>query len=573
MSHANDAFYRRDLLRASAALGASLAVGAAASPAPAAAATLPDFPPEVELCREAYENWAGEIRLNEVWVCAPRSPEEVVAVVNWAYEHGWTVRPRGYRHGWAPLTVTAQPGASTTTLLVDTTRHLTDVTVVSTEPGAVRAQTGASMEALLRRLEDAGLGLTNTPAPGDISVGGALAIGAHGTSVPATGEVLPPGHTYGSLSNLVLSLTAVVWSADAGRYVLRTISRADPACKAFLAHLGRAFLTEVTLRVGPDYNLRCVSRVDLSVAELFAPPGAGAAHSFTNLLAGAGRGEIIWFAFTDRPWVKLWSLSPQRPLLSRPVVAPYNYPFADNIPEPVSDLAEQLLGGAWQLTPTFGQVQYTGAAAGLLATLSSDLWGRSKNLLLYVKPTTLRETANGYAVHTSRASLQRVLHEFATFYQALLAAYQARGLFPVTGQVEIRVSGVDRAADVGLPGAEPPALSATRPRADHPEWDTVVWFNVLTFPSAPGAHAFYRELEAFFFGNYVDPYAAVRVEWSKGWAYTNDAAWADPLALGQTIPDSFRQGPDPTFDGAVATLDAHDPHRIFSNAFLDELLP
>jgi hypothetical protein len=51
--------------------------------------------------------------------------------------------------------------------------------------------------------------------------------------------------------------------------------------------------------------------------------------------------------------------------------------------------------------------------AGLTATASTDLWGRSKNLMLYVKPTTLRETANGYAVHTSRASIQRVVSEFA----------------------------------------------------------------------------------------------------------------------------------------------------------------
>ncbi|WP_422769410.1 cholesterol oxidase substrate-binding domain-containing protein [Plantactinospora sp. WMMC1484] len=532
----------------------------------------PDFPAGIPVEREAYRNWAGEIQADGVWTCTPRTPADVVTVVNWAYRHRYAVRARGYRHTWAPLTVPAD-GSAGRTILVDTTRHLTAMSVLSTAPGAaaVRVQTGAAMEDLLALLEQHGLGVTNTPAPGDLSVGGVLAINGHGTSVPADGETREPGHTYGSLSNLILSVTAVVWDPAAGSYLLRTVDRADPECTALLTHVGRALVTEVTLRVGANQHLRCVSRVDIPAAELFAPAGS-VGRTLASYVAAAGRVEAIWFAFTDRPWLKVWSVSPDRPLTSRPVTTPYNYPFSDNVPEPVSELAEQLLGGAWELAPTFGRVQYTTAAAGLTGTLATDLWGPSKNLLLYVKPTTLRETANGYAVHTARSSLQRVVHEFARFYQRQLAAYQARGEFPVTGQVEIRVAGLDRAGDVGVPGAEPPALSAARPRADRPEWDTVVWFDVLTFPTAPRAHAFYREMETFFFTNYTGSYAGARVEWSKGWGYTDSAAWADPTMLTRTVPDSYRHAPDPTWDRAVGTLDDHDPHRVFSNAFLDVLL-
>jgi hypothetical protein len=93
--------------------------------------------------------------------------------------------------------------------------------------------------------------------------------------VPADGEVRPPGTTYGSLSNLVLRLTAVVWDPDAGAYVTRSFERTDPDCAALLTNLGRAFLTEVTLLAGPLARLRCVSRVDIAAAELFAAPGAG----------------------------------------------------------------------------------------------------------------------------------------------------------------------------------------------------------------------------------------------------------------------------------------------------------
>jgi hypothetical protein len=107
-------------------------------------------------------------------------------------------------------------------------------------------------------------------------------------------------------------------------------------------------------------------------------------------------------------------------------------------------------------------VQFEAADAGLTTTLSRDIWGASSNLLHYLKPTTLRVHANGYAVHTTRAGLQQVVNEFTTFYQDLLTGYQARDLYPVASCFEVRVTGTDQAVDVGIPGARPPALSPTR---------------------------------------------------------------------------------------------------------------
>ena len=66
------------------------------------------------------------------------------------------------------------------------------------------------------------------PAPGDLTVGGVLAIDGHGTAVPKTGETKPAGHTYGSISNLVQQLTAVVWDSATSSYVLRTYPRRHP---------------------------------------------------------------------------------------------------------------------------------------------------------------------------------------------------------------------------------------------------------------------------------------------------------------------------------------------------------
>jgi FAD/FMN-containing dehydrogenase len=560
----NASWSRRGFLLGAAAL-AAVPVLIAADPA-VAAQELPDFPANVSLYRSAYRNWVGEITADGLWACAPTAANQVVDVVNWAWRHGWRVRARGSAHGWSPLTITAGTTSDAPVLLVDTAPHLTGLSLDSAS--AVRAGTGVTMEALLTYLEDHGLGVTAAPAPGDLTLGGALAIDAHGTAVPAQGEQRLPGHTYGSLSNLVLSLTAVVWDENSGAYVLRTYHRDEGDSAALLTHLGRALVTEVVLRVGANVNLRCVSHTDIPATELFAAPGSDG-RTLASCLDKSGRVEAIWFAFTEFPWFKVWSVAPTRPLTSRPVSSPYNYPFSDNVPTVVADLVGRMTSdAAWYLAPVLGNAQYDAAALGLVATLSADIWGPSKNTLLYLRPTTLRINANGYAVLTTRDQVQRVVAEFTSYYRERLTAYAALGRFPVNGSVEIRVTGLDDPADAELDGARAPLLSALRQSDTHPEWDTAVWLDVLTLPGTPYAEAFLRELEQFLLRTYDGEHAHTRVEWSKGWAYTDDAVWSDEEVLGTTIPASFG---DAVWGHAAGVLDRLDPHGVFGNGFLDRL--
>lgn len=556
---------RRGFLGTAAALvGATVLVPA--EPA-VAAQELPDFPPDVSLSRTAYRNWDGEITVTGLWACAPESSGQALAVVNWAWRHGWTVRPRGAAHGWSPLTVPQGTSADAPVLLVDTAPHLTGLTLESADE--VRAGTGVTLEALLTFLEGHGLGMTAAPAPGDLTLGGALAVDAHGTAVPARGEQRLPGQTYGSLSNRVLSLTAVVWDAVGGAYALRTYRRDEADCAALLTHLGRSLVTEVVLRVGANSNLRCVSRTDIPAAELFAPPGTDG-RSMADFLEAEGRVEAIWFPFTEFPWFKVWSVEPTRPLTSRRVTSPYPYPFSDNVPGPVADLAGRMVAdAAWYLAPVLGNAQFDAAALGLVATLSADIWGPSKNTLLYIRPTTLRVHANGYAVLTGRDQVQRVVSEFTAFYRERLTAYAAAGRFPVNGSVEIRVTGLDDPAEASLTGARAPSLSALRPDPDHPEWDTAVWLDVLTLPGTPYAEAFYRELERFLLAAHDGTHARTRVEWSKGWGYTDEAAWSDPEVLGTVVPASFGGA----WDEAAEVLERLDPHRVFHAPLHGRLFP
>jgi FAD/FMN-containing dehydrogenase len=545
------------------------------SPASAQAtcAPPPDFPSDIPLYQQAYQNWSREIQISSLWTCAPRNPNDVLRIVNWAHNHSYKVRPRGKMHNWSPLTVSSGATCAESVVLLDTTQSLTSVSIDSAA-STVTAQTGITMEALLTALENAGLGLTATPAPGDLTLGGVLAIDGHGTAVPANGEVRPAGHTYGSVSNLILSLTAIVWDSASSQYVSRTFARTDPQSRAFLVHVGRAFITEVTLRVGANQRLRCQSWFDIPASELFAPQGSSG-RTFVSYLDSAGRAEAIWFPFTSNPWLKVWSVTPSKPFFSREVTSPYNYSFSDSAPQAVTDLFAQILNGDPSAATTLGPVQYGVVAAGLVATFTYDIWGWSKNLLLYIKPTTLRVTANGYAVLMNRSNVQRALNEFATFYQGRIAAYQASGQYPANGPVEIRVTGLDQAADVGRDGAGAGQLSALRPRPDHPDWNVAVWFDILTVPGTPAANEFYRDIEQWMLSNYSGSYAAVRPEWSKGWGYTAAAAWSDATILTATLPNAYRAGQpsNDNWDTARATLNQYDPHRVFSSPLPDSLLP
>ena len=106
-----------------------------------------------------------------------------------------------------------------------------------------------------------GYSFPHTPAPGNLTVGGVLAIDAHGTAVPT-----PPDDnfqaSYGSMSNQILEFTAVVTdpnSTTPNQYALRTFKRDESDAKVFSTHLGRAFLVDATLQVIDNYNLRCQS--------------------------------------------------------------------------------------------------------------------------------------------------------------------------------------------------------------------------------------------------------------------------------------------------------------------------
>ena len=546
-------------------------------PAGAATSTLPippKFPAGIALYQQAYQNWSEEIQIAEVWTCAPKTAADVVTLANWAHTNNYTLRPRGSMHGWTPLTV-VQGASVNNVILADTTQYLTSISVNATSsPATVTAGAGATMDAILQALENAGLGLVSVPAPGDVTIAGALTVNAHGAAFPALFETQVSGTTYGSLSNLVTALTAVVWNPTTKAYVLETYQRSNPAILPLLTHLGRTFITSVTLQAGKNYRLRCQSYTDISTSTLFGPPGTGGA-TFSGFLAASGRLEAIWFPFTSTPWLKVWTPTPTKPSTSTLTTSPYNYTFSDGITQAESDFIEQLALGQVSATPSFGATQLAVANLGLAATNTWDIWGWSKNTLLYILPSTLRLTEGGGAVLTNWSNVQQVVNDFYVWFSNRIAYYEALGQYPINGPVEIRCCGLDQSADVKVASAGPPTLSSLRPRPDHPEWNVAVWLNVLSIPGTPNMWQFYTDLEQWMTSHYTGTYATFRPEWSKGWAFTAAGPYKNTTELGTTIPSMYRAGvpKSANWDSARAELDTLDPNRVFSNTFINTFLP
>ena len=544
------------------------------TPAMAAATATPppNFPASISVYQQAYQNWAGMIVIDDVWTCAPASAADVVTLANWANANSYRLRASGMSHGWSPL-VLPEGNSGAGYVLVSTTESLTSVSVTAGSPATVTAQAGITMDALTTAVAAAGYGLCAIPAPGDITLGGALAINAHGSAIPATGETMLSGQTYGSLSNLILSLTAVVWNSSSKQYVLTTFQRSNPDIRAFLAHLGRAFITSVTLQLAASQNLQCQSWVDISAADLFAPPASAGSSSLASYADGAGRVEAIWFPFTDTPWLKVWSIKSSQPLLSVKATSPYNYSFTNSVTSSENTFFDEVAAGDVSGTPAFEDAAIALVDTGLVFTGSWDLWGQWQNVLLYVEPSTVRIVEAGFAIITSRASIQQVVSDFYTQYSSLLSSYAAQGQYPMNGPIEIRITGLDKPSDALVSGAQSPILSSLRPRPDQPGWDTAVWLDMGTLPITAGFSAFYAEMESWIWSHYTGSYACVRPEWSKAWGCTSTAPWTNTTILGSTIPAAVSAG-QASNDGwstAVSILTSYDPNSVFSSPFLDTL--
>jgi hypothetical protein len=254
----------------------------------------------------------------------------------------------------------------------------------------------------------------------------------------------------------------------------------------------------------------------------------------------------------------------------------------------VSDFLKNTIGGflsSW--TPEFGKLMATVTDNGFAGKNflgidtyppSHDIWGSSKNTLLYIKDSTLRVTANGYAIHLKKTDIQQAVHDFTFKFQEMLTRYKNNSLYPINSALEIRVTNLDDPQYVAVtPGmkAESPVISSLSQDelATHNQWDIALWVDVLTMPGTPGSNQFYREIEDWLLQRFSGNAGRVLPEWSKGWAYTdNGGPWTNQQFI-ENIRQSFTTNRDSNnnWKFEVETLKKYDRYNLFSNPLLDML--
>ncbi|MFD2176032.1 cholesterol oxidase substrate-binding domain-containing protein [Veronia pacifica] len=558
------------------------------------------------------------------------SNQGLETLADWALNNNYYIKAFGSMHNWSPLII-SEEASDKKALLIDISQfdHL-DMVSSAEDHGVVRAGGGVQAEALYQYLSDQpggnpnipGYAFSNTPAPGNLSLAGMLSIGGHGTKVDYQ-DSTENEYFNGSISNCVLSLTVMVWNGE--KYAIRTFQRGEEDGDLFLTALGSTIIIEATLFVLPNYNLRCQSFTNIHHTELFAETASESPLTISNIIDDAGRMEVIWFPFSQYPWLKVWTNEPEKPPSSRRVSGAYNYPFSDNIPVFISDFIKSTLVANPSLVPAFGKLQaaitsfalkggakretlfkkmteptksrrgetttdviseaefnifepYIKAVEHTLQgnshtrsflTQSNDLWGDAWKTLVYVRETTLRITANGYAVHLNRSDIQSFLHDFTQVYLRLQDKYASRGQYPMAGPMEIRITGTDTTNGLNILGAKPPAFSATTATTDS-SLDSVVWLDLLTFSDMPEMGALYQEIENWLYEKL--PAEQIRVEWSKGWGYNASGPWQNHDFIANTLRDTFASATS-TYENTVARLRRYDPHYLFSSPFIKKLVP
>lgn len=126
-------------------------------------------------------------------------------------------------------------------------------------------------------------------------------------------------------------------------------------------------------------------------------------------------------------------------------------------------------------TPILAQAQYTVALTLTKATLSEDIWGKSKNTMLFIEPTTLLGTASGHVVITKRENVQEVLSILAEIYESVQNDYAELLQYPIGGHMEARLTSLDRPVS-----GEISSLSPIQSIPNYSNYNLAIWLAITS---------------------------------------------------------------------------------------------
>lgn len=447
-----------------------------------------------------WSNWVG----NQEAVAdhyAPRSCDELQENVRGAARRG-RVRSVGRSYAWSPLVPTSDS-------LIDM-RHLDGVLAcdVGAAKPTITVQAGISMRALTKAAGARGLTLRSPTIFPEVSIGGVIATGSHGT-----------GRLVKTFADSAVELTFVGPQGD-----LVTIDREDGRWPAAAVSLG-AFgpLYSVKLEVERAFNVRVEER-EVPV-EVMLPGIVDAVRTYEFV-------EMYWFPFDPAMWLIAVERSEDR--VDHPSLRDRVRSSADAVLATVTGecVLPVLAKRAPRLTPLMMRL-----APGLQFRAGETV--ESSQLQFHYVTAYPKCYDMEYALPLERAA------QAWRIVMGLIEAYGAKGRYPVNFTVHARYI---QASDALLaPAHRVPSSYLEGAREDPTNENIMCMIEVVTAVGTPGRDEFYARL--------ARAWAEIggRPHWGK--------MIYDPGRLQQDYGAAMTK-----FEAARA---AHDPERRFLNPWLE----
>jgi FAD/FMN-containing dehydrogenase len=223
-------------------------------------------------------NWARLHTFEPQAIYAPRSVDEVMAVVEMCGRTERTLKPAGALHSWSPCAVTSDVSVQM--------GCLDQVIATDTAARTVRVQAGMRLRDLYAHLDRAGLALPCLPNVDTIQVGGAIVNATHGTCVES-----------GSTCSLVTELDVVMFvPGEGGRQdgTARLLTLRRHTADSHERHLFEAVVASFgSIGIVTAVTLQCVEPYHSYVHEI-ALPFEALEHRFEETARRYYSARFMW---------------------------------------------------------------------------------------------------------------------------------------------------------------------------------------------------------------------------------------------------------------------------------------
>lgn len=242
-----------------------------------------------------WENWGKNLTAHPEFLCAPTSKDELTTIVNNAKNLGKKIRVLGGGYSWTPMVPTDD-------YMIDMSKFNQIISVDQTKK-QVTVQAGMRVGDLSlaiggqpRYLDETPINppvvtpdtalslMTETVIPW-ITVGGAVALGCHGT-----------GYNQGTVSDLVVGMEMLL--ADGTWRTFSVENDSEDLMNFLRVGLGSlGIIYSVTFQCVPQFNVMAVdARGDMKTT----------IAGIKDLVTTHDYVEVFWFPFNSKCWIKTW---------------------------------------------------------------------------------------------------------------------------------------------------------------------------------------------------------------------------------------------------------------------------